>query len=416
MPEAIEETSGRPVRLTSAKYDPMQVLESTRHLTPADFRPVGRALQDLGQVKVQLVVLVLLSGLFIAERSCAGEESGAAERTMGVIRGDCKKCHPSEVSAWMKSTHFFSADLRLASFSGNTQKYAQAMNIDRKNLMTNSVCADCHGTRAWNDSELAVVSGVSCEKCHGAAGGDDGWLNRHQSYHASRVIPRQQETTEHRQQRIDFCTKAGMVRSEDIAGLARACYRCHLISNETLVSAGHKLASTFEFVGWSEGEIRHNFLTNRNVNAAAPSLWLESTGGSVEQRRRLKFVIGTLVQLEMTLRARAEATSPVLIPQLGGQVAAANGRLMQINGMAPTEEVAAVSGLVTPMLGLLFAAQPGDEKTYSEAADTVAKLTEAFQQEHDGSQLTALDALIAASPPHYSQQFRERYMPQPFAP
>ena len=31
-------------------------------------------------------------------------------------------------------------------------------------------------------------------------------------------------------------------------------------------------------------------------------------------------------------------------------------------------------------------------------------------------EVRALDALIAASPPHYSQQFRERYMPQPFAP
>ncbi len=388
----------------------------TRNVAPAVSRPVGRSLQNLGDIKIRLVAVVLLLFLLVAERQGAAEGPSAAERTMGLVRGDCKKCHPSEVSAWMKSTHFFSADLRLASFAGNTQKYAQAMGIDRKDLMTKSMCADCHGTRAWDGSELAVVSGVSCEKCHGAAGGDDGWLNRHQSYHASRVIPRQQETAEHRRQRIEFCTKAGMVRSEDIAQLARACYRCHLISNDTLVSAGHKLASSFEFVAWSEGEVRHNFLMNRNVNAAAPSLWLESTGSGVEQRRRLKFVIGTLVQLEMTLRARATATSPVLIPQVGGQVAAANGRLMQINGMAPTDEVGAVSGLVTPMLGLLFAAQPGDEKTYSEAADTVAKLTEAFQQKHDGSQLAALDALTAASPPHYSQQFRERYMPQPFAP
>ncbi len=332
-----------------------------------------------------------------------------AHKTMGLVRGDCKKCHPSEVSSWMKSTHFQSAELRLYSKTGNTKKYADALGINSHELKTTSVCADCHGTKSVKENQITVLSGVSCEKCHGAAGGETGWLNRHQSYHPSAIIPRTQESTQHKKSRLQHCDNAGMIRSGNIYSMVKSCYKCHLVNNEKLVAAGHKLASTFEFVSWSEGEVQHNFLLNRNVNAKAPSLWLENTGSSVQQRRRLKLIIGTLMQVEMGLRSRATAKSPVLIPQMGGMIAAANGKLMQINGVAPTEEVAAVSALILPLMGTIFAPLPNDPETYTAVADKVSNLAKQFSNAHDGEKLAGVDALLEATPQHYSQQYREKY-------
>lgn len=341
----------------------------------------------------------------------AGSKTDPA-RVMGLSRADCKKCHPSEVAAWMKSTHFLTSSLRLEKYADNTAKYAKALGVRDDELMTTSVCADCHGTKAVESNEIQVIAGVSCEKCHGGSGGDDGWLNRHQSYHSARAITRSEETEEHRIARIADCESAGMVRSADIDGLVRACYSCHIVSNEKLVAAGHKLASNFEFVSWSEGEVRHNFLMNRDENAASPSLWMAVTGNTPENRRRLKFVVGTLVQLEQGLRARATMSNPALIPQAGGMIAAANGRLMQINAVAATEEVGKASAMVAPMLARLFAPMPDDETFYNDAADEIAAIAETFADQHRGDELAAIDALIKATPPHFSQQFRDKYLPK----
>lgn len=360
------------------------------------------------------VLITMNAGLCLAEDQAksipqAGSLTDPAHM-LGLIQGDCKKCHPSEVSAWMKSTHFLSADLRLYMNTANTKKYADALKIEESQLLTTSVCADCHGTKAIKDSNVSVISGVSCEKCHGGSGGDTGWLNRHQSYHNSLIVPRTSETKEHRTERLQDCDQAGMVRSSNIYGLAKTCYTCHLVNNEELVAAGHKLASAFEFVSWSEGEVRHNFLLNRTKNAEAPSIWLEGTGRSVQERRRLKFVLGALAQLEMGLRARADSKSPVLIPQIGGMIAAANGKLMQVNGVAPTEEVSAVTMLVLPLMGTLFAPLPNDKETYTSAADKIAGYAKQFAEKQTGENLSALDALINTTPPHFSQQFKDKYL------
>lgn len=340
-------------------------------------------------------------------------------RVMGVVRGDCKKCHPSEVASWMKTVHYQSADLRLYSYTGNTKKYAEALGITRDELAGDSLCADCHGTKAVVAGRTQVISGVSCESCHGAAGGENGWLNRHQSYHSSIQVPRRQETAEHRQARIEACESAGMLRSDNVYSLVRTCFRCHLVQNEKLIAAGHKTGSAaFEFVSWSDGEVRHNFLLNRDRNEDAPSLWKESHGSSAENRNRLKYVAGTLAQLEMAFRSRAGMANAAVIPQVGGSIAAINGKLGQINAMSPSEELMAIVGepakgnlgLVTPLLGTLFVAQPNDAETYSKAADKVAEQAQAFTKNNDGSQLPAIDALINAQPRHFSQQFRQRFL------
>ena len=305
--------------------------------------------------------------------------------------------------------HYQTADMRLRNFTGNTKKYAEALGISQADLMKDSVCADCHGTKSVVNGEIRVISGVSCESCHGASGGVDGWLNPHQSYHASKTIPRDQETPEHRKARFDACEKAGKIHTKDISGLASNCYGCHVINNEKLIAAGHKAASAFEFVSWSEGEIKHNFHLDKTKNADAPTLWLDETKSTPENRRRMKFVLGAMAQLEATLRKRAEFSNAAVIPQVGGIAAAANGKIAQINGVAGTEETKEVAKIMTSLLGVLFVPQPTDKKTYTEAADQIAVQAERFSRTHDGSKLSALDTIIKATPPHYSGQYKKNY-------
>jgi len=329
---------------------------------------------------------------------------------VGVQAGDCKKCHPSEVATWMKTVHFQSADIRLEKFEANTKKYAEALGIKQTDLMKDSLCSNCHGSKSVVNGQLQVISGVSCESCHGGSGGKNGWLNRHQSYHQSMPVPRTQETSAHRKQRIADCEKAGMVRAPDIYNIAKSCFGCHIVNNEKLVAAGHKAASAFEFVSWSSGEIRHNFQVDKNHNAAAPSLWLATSNGTADQRRRMKFVVGALAQLEVALRRRAEAKNPVVVPQLAGLAAAANGKLAQINGMSPNAETLAVAATFTPLLATLFVPQPNDESVYAEIADNIAEQTKLFVQNHNGSQLQALDPIINILPAHFSQQYQKKYL------
>lgn len=328
-------------------------------------------------------------------------------RVMGLVRGDCKKCHPSEVISWTQTYHAHTLD-KIAKYEGNTKKYADAMNVAPETLLTTSLCANCHGMKADVDGKVRVLSGVSCESCHGASGGEEGWLNRHQSYNASMPVPRGQETPEHRAERIEACESAGMIRSERVRLEALNCLSCHLVGNEQLLSAGHpSLKATFDFNAWTAGEVRHNYFINRDVNADAPSLWAEETGLSKAERERVKFVVGALATLEYSLRVRAKLTNPAIIPGVSGFAAAANGKLAQINSVAATPQTQSAAGIFAPMLATIFAPTPNDEKIYTEAADKIAKLTGEFLKENDGSKLAALDAFLAAVQPYYSQQYQK---------
>lgn len=329
-------------------------------------------------------------------------------KVMGLRAGDCKKCHPSEVAQWMKTVHFNSANLKLLAYEGNTKKYADEMGVKPSDLMGNSICGDCHGTKRVNEQgNVAVISGVSCESCHGAAGGDDGWLNRHQSYHASKPVPRNEETAEHKQARLKAIDASGMVRAPHVLQMARQCFQCHFVQDDKLVAAGHKRFSSFDYLSYTEGEIRHNFLLDRTKNDDAPSLWKLNSKGVSANRKRLKLVIGGMVHLEMTLRARATA-GPAKVAEIGGMVAAANGFLTQVNAIGGTDET---KSAMVPIekFGLLFAPLPTDKDVYTSMADKVAKATEEFVKNHDGSKLATLDAIVGTRIPHFSPQYKQKY-------
>jgi len=225
--------------------------------------------------------------------------SGETGRVLGLAKANCKKCHANEVAAWMKTKHYKTDDL----LSGaKAKEYITKMEIDPKNVRKDSMCLDCHATKTTDatGASLAMDYGVSCSSCHGGSGGEDGWLNPHQSFHESMKIPADRETPAHRKKRIEKCEKAGMIRPANVYGLAKNCLSCHIVTNQKLVEAGHKaIDQGFELTGWSAGEVRHNFQQDQKINNNIPSLWAKRTGGTEKIRRRAKFLLGVMADLEL---------------------------------------------------------------------------------------------------------------------
>lgn len=356
----------------------------------------------------QSLMTALFSAVVASGIANGGDHRLDPADVVGVSEANCKQCHPSETTHWQKTSHFNSLD-RLK-YSGNGKKYADALGITAADLATTSVCADCHGTKKETDGIAMAISGVSCESCHGGA---KGWLAAHSDYGlghefttlAALRADRGQETAEHREMRLSTTAAAGMIRPDTLHDLATNCLSCHVVDNEKLVAAGHKAASSFELTSWLNGEVRHNYFVDPEVNADAPSLWMENTESTAAERDRMKFVVGALAQNEMLLRARAKTSNPAIIPQLGGQIAAGSGKLAQINAISGTPETQVVAGKLAPIMGTVFAPLPTDETTYSGLADEVRDQTKLFIQSHDGSTFVGLDGLIKAISPHYSQQF-----------
>jgi len=207
----------------------------------------------------------------------------------------CLNCHPSESLALLHSKH---SRTHLMLRGANAKKYAEALGL-KKPASESMACVQCHATpRTSFTGTVQVISGVSCESCHGESGGAEGWLNAHAVYGPNGSTP-ESETKEHRAARLDRVDKAGMIRAGHIAKLANKCFGCHSVRNATLVNAGHKTGGGFEFVGRTIGEVRHNFHMDQSTNAEEPSLWAGRHDGDAAARRRIKFIVGVLTDAQI---------------------------------------------------------------------------------------------------------------------
>jgi hypothetical protein len=229
----------------------------------------------------------------------------------------CVDCHRAEFAAWQTSHHAIETFdmLRTGDYAKQSAGFCQKLGIPLKEIAKSSICIRCHATRMEESSGVTqVLPGVSCEACHGASGGDDGWLNLHAVY-GPNGTPREAETAEHREMRVDRCVRAGQLRVDNPFRLAGACYRCHIIWDQQLVDvAEHPSASErFEFAAWSLGEVRHNFHFDQSHNALVSTLWAnpvdQQRDAKLQDRLRLMFLAGKLAQLQVALGNRALATS-----------------------------------------------------------------------------------------------------------
>ena len=334
----------------------------------------------------------------VAQSALGADSSGGwTKPTMVMGAKACIRCHRSEYLAWTTTKHY-KADAYLASFEAKTKEYAEAMGITEASLQT-SMCADCHSTKQSNSAgKLQAISGVSCESCHGGAGSEGGWLNRHAVY-GPNITATDQETDAHRAARIEFCEDAGMVRTARTYSIAKNCLLCHSVTNEKLVNAGHKIGEGFELVGWTLGESRHNFHMDQTTNGQGPSLWQKATGGDTAARKRVKFIVGILADLEVSLSALGSATDGegdfvgAYIERIGGSAEIFEGILESLED-AEIEEFEAASEAIeeAEVEDADFSEQDARDAAKA-AAKTIAGIAMKFAA-RDGSKLADVDEFM----------------------
>lgn len=164
--------------------------------------------------------------------------------------------------------------------------------------------------------------------------------------------------------------------------VAQSCYRCHTVPDERLVNVGgHKAGSMdFEFVAWSQGTLRHNFVrTDGKVNEP-----------SSKDRQRQMFMAGMIADLEFSLRATAAATekadfgvnSAKRSARAAKRLAAAQGKLNQ----PLLDDILAVFQSVELKLN--------NRQQLTDAADMINTLGIRFAATVSGADLAAIESFI----------------------
>jgi hypothetical protein len=227
-----------------------------------------------------------------------------------------------------------------------------------------------------------LVAGVSCESCHGGA---RDWFERHADYGVGAT--RETETPEHRQARREASIAAGMNNPTNLYLVARQCLSCHTVPNESLVNVGGHKAGTaeFELVAWSQGKVRHNF-----VSAGG-----QANPTSSPERLRVMYVVGIMADLEASLRATAEATEVAAFAKTSATRAAdRKQKLWQVQRLIDNPSVATALEAVAELELKL-----GNRDQLVAAANAIGKAAYEFA-EADGSTLSAIDSLLP-SPKQY---------------
>lgn len=289
--------------------------------------------------------------------------------------GNCASCHAKEAAAWSQMTHFRSLD-KLK----DGRVIADKLGLTRSYRKT-GFCVECHSTAKGEDpADLTTISGVSCESCHGPAAE---WVKIHNDYGAGKT--KDTEDAAHKADRHKKADLAGMIRKDRVYLIAKNCFSCHLVPNEQLVNVGgHKTSSDFELVSWSHGEVKHNYFggdVNKDTTA---------------NRKRIMYVIGKLVDLEMSLHAAGKIT------EKGHYRAAILNRIR--NAMASIDDILKaqpdlpeVAALIKGMDRREDGSLKLSETVLAELPGKIGSVARAVAEQHDGSKLAGVDKLLPAA-------------------
>jgi hypothetical protein len=286
----------------------------------------------------------------------------------------CAKCHQPEVQQWMRTPHFATFD----TLHRTPEAKQIADRLGLRSIKRSNLCTQCHYTEQRQERGVRVVAGVSCESCHGGAAD---WLVLHADYGGPGVT-KEQETAEHRAQRLAESIAHGMNNPHNLYLIAKQCFNCHTVPNERLVNVGGHLAGSqdFELVAWSQGVVRHNFLRTGGT----------SNGAASPAELRVIFVVGIMADLEYSLRAAAVATEKSTFGVMSAERAARMKRRLH--------EVQALirEPLVQPALDAVANVELrlANRAAIEAAADAVGEAAYKFAEEADGEKLAALDPLL----------------------
>ncbi len=323
---------------------------------------------DLLPATLKVLSLLCLCGLLGISTAIAADP--------GKIVGadECGECHKKEVEAWRGTRHHKTFN----ELSRTKEAKAIAKKMGLKRIKKESDCVKCHFTQREVKGKLKSVSGVACESCHGAA---RDWIKVHSDY-GGKDIKKEQETPAHKEQRLSKAAAGGMIPPRDLYRVANNCYQCHLVPNEKLVNqGGHKAGSAFELVAWTQGEVRHNYLSSSTGEENLPA---------TVARKRLMFVLGNALELEHSLRAVGKASKKAdYSVKMAKRVKKASARLEKIATLINAPEVGKMAAI-----GKQSPLKLNNNAELNRAADKVAKLAKEFAAKYDGSGFSSLDKYL----------------------
>lgn len=291
----------------------------------------------------------------------------------------CVKCHANEVKVWQSTPHWRTFD----ELHRRPEAKEIAAKLGVRSIKHDGRCATCHYTQQTDvaTGNIHAISGVSCESCHGSA---KNYLDVHHDYGGEHVT-RAMETPQHRAARLQRSIDMGMRNPVNVFLVAQSCLRCHTTADEQLVNiGGHPTGSLeFEFVSWSQGTIRHNF-----VRTDGKSNDVSSIG-----RLRLMFVSGMIAELEASLRATAKATQKATYGITSAQrTARAAQRLQSVSQKIDSPVLGEILNIFSRVQLKL-----NNEAQLTKAAEIIALLGYQFAAETNPETLAGLDAFIPPS-------------------
>ena len=285
----------------------------------------------------------------------------------------CVECHLDQIQVWKRTVH----NRTFRELTRQPETEAMLVKLGLSKIKGEKQCQDCHFTGQIIDEQYQTVSGISCESCHGAAAD---WLKTHGDYGPGRTAAT--EPPEHRAARLAQADAQGMLGPRTLHALSKTCYDCHVVPDEKIVNlGGHPAVSPdFNLVTWSQGEVRHSIpREGEKVNPEAPL-----------PRRRLLFVLGSILEAEYCFRAVAGATERGdFALTLARRADAARQMLEKIHALTAAPALAEIVAVAKAARLRL-----NNRDELLAAADRLARLGRTFMESADGEKLAGLDSLL----------------------
>lgn len=145
-------------------------------------------------------------------------------------------CHAKENRWWKDDPHKETIEALYDDLE-TAQKYAELSGVGADNLFKgNTNCMECHGTVISGNENNEVDDGVSCESCHGPG---SGYKDPHTEGDPALGVNRPGYIK---------ALKLGLVELKNLQTRANTCVRCHYITDQKVLAAGHSSGSRFNYV------------------------------------------------------------------------------------------------------------------------------------------------------------------------
>lgn len=207
----------------------------TAEAVPTILGPLNRPTTEVVGFRLNLAVASIV--IFFVFSLCSTADAQTYQ-TLGP--GGCglgqNNCHATENNWWKNDPHKVTVDAFYAD-PESYQKIADLSGVGAANMFKGtSSCMKCHGTVVSGKESKNVEEGVSCESCHGPG---SGYKDPHQEGEKGSGPGRSGYVKG---------LQLGQLDLKNLDKRAEACVRCHYITEEKLLAAGHPSGAKFNYV------------------------------------------------------------------------------------------------------------------------------------------------------------------------